>query len=250
MSSRAVAQRRQRDRNHVQPVVEVLAERPFLHQLAQVGVGRGDDAGVELDRPRLADALDLALLQRPQQLRLQRQRHQADFIDEERAAMRQLEAADACRHGAGERALGVAEQLGLGQRLGNRGGVERDEALVAARAVVVNRAGDELLAGAGLALDQHGAVHRRDQLQGLEDLLHRACSGRRPSRTGSGRAAARGARRSPVAGGAAPCPVLRTRESCAIWNGLIRKSLAPRFMALTASVTPPKPVTMTARISG
>ena len=26
-------------------------------------------------------------------------------------------------------------------------------------------------------------------------------------------------------------PVFRTRESCAIWNGLMRKSTAPRFMA-------------------
>ena len=45
-------------------------------------------------------------------------------------------------------------------------------------------------------------------------------------------------------------PVFRTRESCAIWNGLMRKSAAPRFIAETASVTPPKPVTMTARMSG
>ena len=73
----------------------------------------------------------------------------------------------------GERALGVAEQLGFGQRLGNGRRVERHEALVRARAVVMDRARDQLLAGAGLALDQHGAVHRRDQLQGLEHLLHR-----------------------------------------------------------------------------
>ncbi len=51
--------------------------------------------------------------------------------------------------------------------------LKRDEALIRARAVVVNRPRDQLLAGAGLALNQHGAVHRRDQLQGLEDLLHR-----------------------------------------------------------------------------
>ena len=34
----AIAQWRQRDRNDVQAVEEVLAERPFLHQLAQVRV--------------------------------------------------------------------------------------------------------------------------------------------------------------------------------------------------------------------
>ena len=66
---------------------------------------------------RVADALDLALLQRAQQLGLQRQRHRRDFVDEERALVRQLEPADARRHGAGERALHVAEQLGFDQRL-------------------------------------------------------------------------------------------------------------------------------------
>ncbi len=89
-------------------------------------------------------------------------------------AVRQLEASDPAGDGAGERALGVAEQLGLGQRLGNGGGVEGDESLVGTRAVVVDRPRDEFLAGAGLALDQHGAVHRRDQLEALEHLLHRA----------------------------------------------------------------------------
>ena len=68
-----LAQRRQRDRDDVQAVVEVLAELAFLDHLAQVGVGGRDDARVELDRARLADALDLPLLERAQQLGLQRQ---------------------------------------------------------------------------------------------------------------------------------------------------------------------------------
>ena len=59
-----------------EPVEEVLAERALLHHLLQIDVGRGDHARVELDRPRFADALDLALLQRAQQLRLQRQAHE------------------------------------------------------------------------------------------------------------------------------------------------------------------------------
>ena len=76
--------------------------------------------------------------------------------------------------GAGERALGVAEELGFGERLGDRRGVERHEPLVRARAVVVDGPRDQLLAGAGLALDQHGAVHRRHELEALEDRLHGA----------------------------------------------------------------------------
>ena len=41
------------------------------------------------------------------------------FVDEQRAVVGQLEAADARGDGAGERALHVAEQLGLDEALGN-----------------------------------------------------------------------------------------------------------------------------------
>ena len=46
------------------------------------------------DRPRAADALDLALLHRPQQLALQVEPQVADLVEEQRAARRQLELAE------------------------------------------------------------------------------------------------------------------------------------------------------------
>ena len=75
-------------------------------------------------------------------------------------------------HGAGERAAHVAEQLGLEQRLGDRAAVDRHEPLRAARAVVVNGARDELLAGAGLAGDENRAAGLRHGLEQLEQLPH------------------------------------------------------------------------------
>ena len=93
----------------------------------QVAVGRGDDAHVDLQRRRAADALEALLLERAQDLGLQRQRQVADLVEEQRAAMRQLELARLARDRAGERALLVAEELGLEQRLGNRGAVDGDE---------------------------------------------------------------------------------------------------------------------------
>ena len=71
---------------------------------------------------------------------------------------------------AGERALLVAEQLGLEDRLGDRGAVDRDERALRARAVVVERAREQLLAGAALAEQQHGRLARR----GLHHDVHRA----------------------------------------------------------------------------
>ena len=87
--------------------------------------------------------------------------------------MRLLEPPDARADGAGEGAAHVAEQLGLQQRLGNRAAVERHERAASPQAVVVNRAGHQLLARACLAGDEHGAVGHRHGLEQLEEIAHR-----------------------------------------------------------------------------
>ena len=69
--------------------------------------------------------------------------------------MRFLEATAAQRVGAGEGAAFVAEQLGLQQVARNRRGVQRDEGAAGAHAMAVQRPRHQLLAGAGLARDQH-----------------------------------------------------------------------------------------------
>ena len=77
----------------------------------------------------------------------------------------------------GERAADVTEQLALEERRRHRGAVDRDERLLAARRQVVERARDELLAGAALAGDQHGRVavgDAADQLDRLADRRARA----------------------------------------------------------------------------
>ena len=82
--------------------------------------------------------------------------------------MRLFEPALAIADGAGERAANVAEQLRFEQRLGNRRAVERDEAEHAPRAVVVNRARHDFLAGARLTGNENGAVGGRDGLEQLK----------------------------------------------------------------------------------
>ena len=170
---RPLAQRRQVHGDDVQPIVEILAERPLLHHLRQVGVGRGDDADVDLDGARVADALELALLQHAQQLHLQRHRHRPHLVEEQRAAVGLLEPALPHRHRAGERAADVAEQLGIEQRLGNRADVERDEPLAMPRAGLMDRARHHLLAGAGLARDQNRGGRRRHGFDQLKERAHR-----------------------------------------------------------------------------
>ena len=84
-------------RDDVEPVVEVLAEVARRDLLLEVAVGRGDQAHVDLDRLDAADALELALLERAQQLHLHLDRDLADLVEEQRAAVGQLEAAGLAR---------------------------------------------------------------------------------------------------------------------------------------------------------
>ena len=80
-----------------------------------------------------------------------------NFVEEQRARCPASSSeALLARVRAGERAALVAEQLGLEQRFGNRGAVDRDERLVGAGAGVVNAAREQLLARARLADEQHG----------------------------------------------------------------------------------------------
>ena len=146
------------------------------------------------------------------------------------------------RDRAGERAAHVAEQLGLEQRLRNRAAVDRDEAVGAPRAVVMDGARGQLLAGAGLAGDQHRARRRRDGLEQLEQIAHHAAAARRARRCDSAPRAASAGRRSPICSRRCSSAESSTCSSASNWNGLVMKSAAPCLMASTASFTVPKPV--------
>ena len=151
----ALAQCRQLQRKAVQTVVQVFAEQPGGHGAGQVAVGGADER--EIDRHRLAAAerLHLALLQHAQQPRLQCQRHIANLVQKQRAA---LGLADAPRRTlapcAGESAAGIAEQFGLDQVLRQGGAVDGDKSLAPAPAAGVHGLGKKLLTYAGLTLQQ------------------------------------------------------------------------------------------------
>ena len=84
--------------------------------------------------------------------------HLADFVEQERALVGLLELADLAFGGAGEGALFVAEELAFEQRFGEGGAVEADERALPARAGIVDGPGDQLLADAAFAADQHGGA--------------------------------------------------------------------------------------------
>ena len=172
------AQRRHLDRDDVEPVEQVLEELAVGDQLPQIAIGRGDHAHVDLLRALGAERLELAILQHAQQLRLHRQRDGADLVEEDRAAVGEREAALLGERGAGERAADVAEQLRFEQRLGNRRAVDLDHRHAALRAAGVDGARDQLLAGAGLAGEQHRALRFGDQLGARDHVENRRGCGR------------------------------------------------------------------------
>src|SRR5206468_5079144 len=99
-------------------------------------------------------------------------RHVADLVEEEGAAAALLELADAAAVGAGEGPLLVAEQLALQQVLRDGCAVEGQEWGLSAGAVLVDSAGDELLAGATLPGDQRGKGLVGNTTDGLVRFLH------------------------------------------------------------------------------
>ncbi len=169
----ALAQRWCLDPHDVQAVVQILAEAARGDGLREILVRRGDHPDVDADRRLAADAEEFAFREHAQQPRLKSERHVADLVQEQRAAVRLLEPADPPLGRARERAFLVTEELRLEQLRGDRRRVQRDERRVRARRVVVQGPRDELLAGARFAGNQHSHARARQPADRLEHVLHR-----------------------------------------------------------------------------
>jgi hypothetical protein len=105
-----------------------------------------------------------------QQLRLQLQRKFSHFVQEQRAAVRQFEAAYALAQRSGESALLVPQKFALEQTGRYGRAVEFDEGSLPAPAQLVNSPRDQFLSGAGLSLDQDGRIRGRRRFDLLQDV--------------------------------------------------------------------------------
>src|SRR5205807_3787103 len=95
----------------------------------QVGVRRREQAHVGAPRLRRADALELSGLKHAQEFRLEVDGHVRYLVEEECAAVGQLEATDAVCLRVCERASDVAEEFRLKSSLGERARVDRHHGL-------------------------------------------------------------------------------------------------------------------------
>jgi hypothetical protein len=149
---------------------------PDLHRsrkrcdFRRVGKNPGrHQAHVHLDGLGAAQTLELLLLEHAEQLGLQLWRDVTHLVEKQCPPVRQLEAAALLGDGAGEGALFVAIQFALQEARGDGRTVQLDEGAALARAQVVNGAGDQLLAGAGFAPNEHRGACGGDRLHLMEN---------------------------------------------------------------------------------
>ncbi len=98
--------------------------------------------------------MDLALLERAQQLGLERRVHIADLVEKEHSAVGEAELPGATGHPGGHSGFN-AEEFGLQQIRGNGGAVDDLQRALSAIGRGVEDADDVLLADPGLAGDEH-----------------------------------------------------------------------------------------------
>src|SRR4051794_15785179 len=160
--------------DNVEAVEEVLAEPALLDERQQLLIGRRDHADVDVDLAARPKRRHFSRLQRAQNLGLRRQRHVADLVEQQSSAVREPQFPRITRQRAGECTLIVAEELALEQRLGYGRAVDADHLAPAAGAVAVDRVGNALLAGPGLARNEDTAVARRNLRQIITQCAYRA----------------------------------------------------------------------------
>ena len=155
-----ITQRRDRHLEGVDAEEKVLAERAGRHHLLEGPVGGTNHPDVDGDRVVVTDATDLAALQGPEKTGLEGSGELTDLVEEQRPTVGHLEQAGAVLLGTGKRPLPVAKQLALHQMLGERAAVDGHEGPRGPGAAVMDRPGDELLAGPRFAAHQHARIAR------------------------------------------------------------------------------------------
>ena len=162
---RPLPQRGQAQAHHSDAVVEVRAQPPLLHKGLRVLVGGTHDAHIKMNVLPAADAPHLLLLQGLEQLGLHGGVHGVDLVQKQGAPVGQLEQALFGLR-PGEPAPLGAEEHALQQIFRDGGAVLRQEGLVFPAAEGVEGLGKELLAGAGLPIDEGGRVIFRNGADG------------------------------------------------------------------------------------
>src|SRR6266853_4207534 len=116
----ALTQGRQRNGDHVEAEIEILAEGSFLVFGVEIAVSGGHDTHVHFDLLITAHGADFFLLEKAQELGLHLERKFADLVEKNGSGMGRLQQSLLGTKSAGESAFFVAEQFAF-----DEGGDER-----------------------------------------------------------------------------------------------------------------------------
>src|SRR5207247_8414140 len=108
------------------------------HPCLRTAMRRRESPHGHPDGPARPHGLELLLLEDAKKLHLRLEGQLADLVEEDRAAIGELEAADAALQRTGEGTLHMPEQLALDQARGDCAAVHLHQRAVAAGAAVVN----------------------------------------------------------------------------------------------------------------
>src|SRR5208283_4951854 len=131
-----------------------LPESTLADLLLEVLISRGHYSYVHFDRILSTDSLEFPFLEYSQDLDLHVLVDLADFVEEERPLIRQLEAASLPSLGPGKGTFLVPEQFTFQEAFRQGGTVYFHERTVASRRQVMDRIRDEFLADAGVPRHQ------------------------------------------------------------------------------------------------
>src|SRR5690625_3865842 len=123
--------------------------------------------------PIAADPLYFTALQGAQQFRLHRQRHLADLVQKERAAVGQLELAGTILSGTRERPLGVTEQLAFHQVFRQRRAVDVNQWRIRSVGLRVQMTGNNFFADAGFTGNQYREIGLRHHVDFVAQRFYR-----------------------------------------------------------------------------
>ena len=152
-------------------------EKIFAHdfpaaQILKIAVRRGDNPHVGLFDARVADGREFPFIKDAQKLDLHGGRQFAQFIEKKRPFVRDGEKALLIPKRARERAAPVSEKLAFKQILRDRAAVDGKKFVVMPLAHIVNRAGNQLFARAGFAVNKDARVGGGGFHHLLVNLLH------------------------------------------------------------------------------
>ena len=131
-----------------------------------------DHPDVHTPRTGGAHPEKLAVFQNPEEFDLRGEGEFADFIQEDRPAVRKLEIPFALVHGSRKGPAFVAEQLTFNDPFGDGAAVDGNKRLAAPCACGMDRLGNDLLADTALPRDEHGDVGGRHLFDDLQNLPH------------------------------------------------------------------------------